>query len=131
MLTLLQKVNNPREFPVSDISTGTRTIPTYLNALKQVATLLGAGLEFNAAFEAELDEDMIYIIIVAEARNSEPSTSMWSSASVSDVGQDKSEIYSVLKEIGFRDDIYENIRVSIPFVSQLLDIELNACRDHI
>ena len=131
MLTLLQKVNNPRDFPTSDISTGTRTIPTDLNALKQVATLLGAGLEFNAAFEAELDEDIIYVIIVAEARNSEPSTSMWSSASVSDVGQDKSEIYNVLKEIGFRDDIYENIRVSILFVSQLLDMELNACRDHI
>ena len=107
------------------------TIPTDLNALKQVATLLGAGLELNAAFEAELDEDMIYIIIVAEARNSESSTSMWSSASISDLGQDKSEIYNVLKEIGFKDDIYENIRVSILFVSQLLDIALNACRDHI
>ena len=93
--------------------------------------MLGAGLELNAAFEAELDEGMIYVIIVAEARNSESSTSMWSSASVSDVGQDKSEIYNVLKEIGFKDDIYENIRVSILFVSQLLDIALNACRDHI
>ena len=131
MLTLLKKVNNPRDFPVSDISTGMRTIPTDLNALRQVATLLEAGLELNAAFEAELDEDMIYIIIVAEARNSEPSTSMWSSASISDVGPDKSEIYNVLKEIGFKDDIYENIRVSILFVSQLLDIALNAYRDHI
>ena len=94
-----------------------RTIPTDLNALEQVATLLEAGLELDAAFEAELDADMIYVIIVAEARNSESSTSMWSSASVSDVGQDKSEIYSVLKEIGFKDDIYENSRVSILFVS--------------
>ena len=108
-----------------------RTIPTDLNALKQVATLLGAGLELNAAFEAELDEGMIYVIIVAEARNSEPSASMWSSATVSDVGQDKSEIYTILKEIGFKDDIYENSRVSILFVSQLLDIALTACRDHI
>ena len=59
----------------------------------------------------DFNEEMAYVIVVAKARDMDSSTSLWSSVSASDAGPDRSEIYDVLKGIGFKDDIYENIRV--------------------
>ena len=105
-------MNDPRELPVSDISTGTRVVSTNIEALQKIATFVETDPHVNEIFGAESDDKLVYAIIVAEARELESSTSMQSSETVSDVGPDRSEIYDVLKELGFRDDIYENIRVS-------------------
>ena len=124
-------MNDPRELPVSDISTGTRVVSTNIEALQKIATFVETDPHINEIFDAESDDKLVYAIIVAEARELESSTSIRSLETASDVGPDTYEIYDVLEELGFKDDIFEDIRVSILWVFCFLNSNLTLARNHI
>ena len=124
-------MNDPRELPVSDISTGTRVVSTNIEALQKIATFVETDPHINEIFGAESDDKLVYAIVVAEARELESSTSIRSLETVSDVGPDRYEIYDVLEELGFKDDIFEDIRVSILWVFRFLDSNLTMARNQI
>ena len=75
----------------------------------------------------DFNEEMAYVIVVAKARDMDPSTSLWSSVSASDAGPDRSEIYDVLRELVSK-TIFT--RISEYVLSCFFVSRLTAPRDH-